>query len=171
MRIKVCIFLGMTLTLLLAVGSIMAQQDTAGSYDPAIHYYRESMGDISTLNTRAGTLNSTGVDGIVQPAAIEAGGRFFPQGNLSTVKSPDNIRSSACGEDYYVDFYYIPETVIDAFGGATDTVFPPSTTSWQLDNNNGLDGVYYCVGGSCTVSLCSTSQFGNNPGTLRFSYN
>lgn len=76
----------------------------------------------------------------------------------------DNVRYNSCGggDDAYVDFYYIPETVLfDA------EVSSENAVTWaQIYSLGGLNGGYYCVGGYCTASVCTTQAPGSNPASI-----
>ena len=181
---------------LLALAGIISITGVAGFvkaqeivYNPAIHVYEEGMqSGVMGENIRYGTLESLAknnldgtttrtvttvpqFDSLIQPMAVEQGSWFYPAGDKNIDVSSSNVRWNSCGggDDAWVDFYYINETEL----WSNDIVVWASNwiTSNHISRNNGLNGGYYCVGGACTISVCSTQLFGSNPSSVRISYN
>ena len=164
--------------------TIFAQEPDI-EYDPSIHFYEDGIGlGVMHRNVNIGTLSSV-VDGrtvtwtvtqfqtrsstLLQ--AVEAGSLRFPWGSKNTAPSVSRVRRWSCGggDDHWVDFHYVPETELWSNDIAVG--------SWDLGSNNyirffsrGLDGGYYCVGGSCTISVCASGQI-HNPHRIKISWN
>lgn len=122
-------------------------------YDPTIHVYREGL--------EGPGIGKIQLNGGPSTQSVEEGPWFWEDwdGGGTYYKGEDNVRWWACGEDHYADFYYVPE----------DRFFEPVVTSGNgisyahIEQNGGLHGGYYCVGGYCTISLCTTSVPGSDP--------
>lgn len=104
--------------------------------------------------------------------AVESGSWFYPRswGESGPITYPNNVRSNSCGggDDAWADYYYVNENYL---WNNKIRVWADVFTSWaHIEANGGLDGGYYCVGGYCTISVCTTQEPGANPWSvfLRF---
>jgi hypothetical protein len=109
--------------------------------------------------------------GGVQPQAVEAGSWFYPWDDDNIDRSPNNVRWNSCGggDDAWVDYYYINEN--ELWSNDLGVWSNNPVTGGHIIQHGGLDGGYYCVGGSCTISVCSTQAWGSDPWSVRLSYN
>jgi len=109
----------------------------------------------------------------ITPNAVESGSWFYPPAwpwQSGDAQTPNNVRWNSCGggDDAWVDFYYVPET--DFLNNKLRTWATNAVSSTHIVQNGGLDGGYYCAGGSCTISMCSTQLYGSNPWSVYLFY-
>lgn len=105
-------------------------------------------------------------DGIT-PNAVEQGSWFYPRTwpwEFGDAQLANNVRWNSCGgddnDDAWVDYYYVPENYLwnhKLRVWANNVVSSTHIVAW-----GGLNGGYYCVGGHCTISVCSTQITGAN---------
>lgn len=157
MKNKVLLGSVLIMVLLLVVNqSSYAQQF---EYDPTIHFYQENLDGqgIGRIETRGNPpIPNSWEEGSGHWGRYVGGGTYW--------KGEDNVRYNSCGggDDALADFYYVPE----------DSLFQPLVSSYNgttwahIYQSNGLDGFYYCVGGYCTVSLCTTQVPTAQPSSL-----
>lgn len=155
---------GLILTTGIILLSTQASYAEQTKYDPSIHFYQEGMTGVGIGRIEAKERPPTPHT----PNAVEEGsghwGRYINGGQYW--KGANNVRYNSCGgvnnDDALADFYYVPETslfqpLVSSYNG----------TTWaHIYQNNGLDGFYYCVGGYCTVSLCTTQVPTAQPSSL-----
>ncbi len=105
--------------------------------------------------------------GGITPNAVEAGSWFYPRAwpwQSGDAQYASNVRWYSCSagyDDAYVDYYYVPESKL--WGNKLRVWATNVVSSAHIVQNGGLDGGYYCVGGYCTISVCSTQVPGANP--------
>jgi hypothetical protein len=162
-------------------------------YNPEIHVYQPGVElEIMNDNVRYGSLISLLTDEEIRtlseadrdsleeiivpifepgymPAAVEQGPYFVPRAwvwDSGHVRSPNNVRwNTPCGGGVYADFYWIPEWEV---WNVANRVYSHNVVTWaHIVWHNGLDGGYYCVGGQCTISLCTKDTAGANPWSVR----
>lgn len=109
----------------------------------------------------------------ITPNAVEEGSWFYPRAwpwQSGDAQTPNNVRWNSCGgnDDAYVDFYYVPENYL--WNNVLRVWATNAVSSTHIAANGGLDGGYYCVGGSCTISVCSTQESGANPWSVYLFY-
>lgn len=102
----------------------------------------------------------------VSPQSVEQGSYHWLASGYTGIylgQLPNSVQPQACGggDDYLVSFYGVPE---DATWGKKVYATNPTSLA-HIYSNFGLDGFYYCAGGSCTISVCTT-EFGD-PWSLR----
>ena len=173
------------LVIIVIVSVTIFAQEPGIEYDPSIHFYEDGITlGVMHKNVGIGTLSSI-VDGrtVTMPVtqfqtrsssllhAVEAGSWRFLWGHKSSAPSISRIRRWSCGggDDNWVDFYYVPETelwsndiVVGSWDGGSDAYIRFRTS--------GLRGGYYCVGGSCTISVCASGEL-HNPRRIKISWN
>lgn len=111
--------------------------------------------------------------GGVVPNAVEEGSWFYPRAwpwQSGGAQVPNNVRWNSCGggDDAWVDFYYVPEN--DLWSNILRVWATNAVSSTHIALNGGLDGGYYCVGGYCTISVCSTQEYNANPWSVYLFY-
>jgi hypothetical protein len=172
---------------MLLIGSNLAlAQEPDGEYDPAIHVYREGldigiMNDNATFGTFSVPVSSDGnvlrslliplFNPNVQPLRDESGSWFYPSGEKSRAHLPSSVAWNSCGggDDAWAYYYYINENELwtnDIVVAANNIV-----SQAHIWANGGLNGGYYCTGGLCSISVCTTQVFGSDPGSVWISYN
>jgi len=172
------IFIALTMIAL----PVSAQDQTEPtSYDPAIHIWREGMTPTGNMhsNVVTGTITVNhgeesiaisipmfGVSTGVQFQVVETGSVTLPQEWKNTRRSPNRVRGSSCGEDYYVDYYSAPRRKL--FGNALRVnTNNPIDNAWIAVVQRGrLHGRYVCYNDVCTISVC-LSNHANEPWALR----
>ncbi len=151
------------------------------SYDPTIHIWREGMTPTGIMhsNVVTGTItvnhgeessvitipifgDTTGVQFYIG----ESGSVTLPQDWKSTKRSPNQVRRSSCGEDYYIDYYSVPRGKL--FSNAL-RVNTKNSIDWhwiRFVQQGRLHGRYVCHYHICTISVC-LSNHANEPWALR----
>lgn len=125
---------------------------------------RSALAQAKSRNLRIPLFDTKG--GTIKPLAVEYGSWFYPRAwpwDFGDAFLAWNVRWNSCGggDDAWVDYYYINENEFFANRFRVWATNPVSSAHIAL--HSGLDGGYYCVGRFCTLSVCSTQEYGANP--------
>ncbi len=157
-------------------------QSQPTSYDPAIHIWTEGMTPQGNMHTHVvwgtlaieeGSVVSIPIFGDttnIQFQQTETGSITLSQDWRNTKRSPNGVRASSCGEDYYVDYYSVPRSKVFSNALRINTHNPIDWHLIKYRQQGRLHGRYYCYGDVCTISVC-LSDSANEPWALKLCWN